>query len=192
MRAVILYAHPYPKSFNAAVLSAVQEELLAKGIDYSLRDLYTMNFDPVLTCQELADLAQERIPDEVRFEQAEIASSDLIIFIFPLWWMGPPAILRGYIDRVFSEGFAYRPIGTGAEGLLSGKQALLFITYGADREFFVNSGLRAAVDLTLHFGTLKFCGIEVREQYDMYAVPTITQTERESMIREVRNIIRRL
>jgi NAD(P)H dehydrogenase (quinone) len=107
MKHLIIYSHPNSKSFCHAILDNVEEVLAAKKHDIVVRDLYALGFDPVLKAGDLADFQSGKIPADIKAEQNYIAWSDIMTIIHPVWWTGLPAMMKGYIDRVFSYGFQY-------------------------------------------------------------------------------------
>lgn len=95
MKHLIVYAHPNPASLNAHFKNTVMETLLAKGDEVLVRDLYAQNFNPVFS---LADLQAQRTgshSDDIKREQEYIAWADTITFVYPIWWTGLPAMLKG-------------------------------------------------------------------------------------------------
>lgn len=105
MTASVILAHPYEKSFNHAIFAAATDALRARGISVFAHDLYAEGFDPVLT---RAELGKEETPDPLAARYIrELVASDLLVFIHPNWWGQPPAIMKGYIDRVFRPPYAY-------------------------------------------------------------------------------------
>lgn len=157
MTHLIIYAHPNPESFNQAVLQKVVEA--SAGHDVIIRDLNGENFLPVLKWQECINTFNKEYAKDVQIEQKFWQEADLITFIYPLWWMGFPAILKGYIDRVLTHGFAYQ---TGKEtiGLLKGKKMQQFVTMGNTNEKYEQKGFLRSLDHTLGNGLFNFCGIE--------------------------------
>ena len=107
MKVVVIYAHPNPMSFNAAIAAAVREELEKKGAKIKFKDLYAMNWNPVLSAAEFESHQKGTVTEDIKTEQTDISWADAVIMICPIWWTSVPAILKGYIDRVFSIGFAY-------------------------------------------------------------------------------------
>lgn len=129
-------AHPWGESFNHAIFSAVVGALKDSGAVVHAHDLYAEGFDPVLTAEELGKKPASD-PLVVRY-MGELAESDLLVFVHPNWWGQPPAILTGYLDRVFRPPLAYdfdpaRP-DLPAVGRLGGKVALVFNTSNTDAE----------------------------------------------------------
>ncbi len=109
MHHLIIFAHPNSQtSFNRAILEATLQASQQLDVHTVVQDLYTLNFNPILSWEEMQAVYQEIIPAEVKFEHQLIEQAKLITLVYPLWWMGFPAILKGYLDRVLSYGFAYK------------------------------------------------------------------------------------
>lgn len=106
MKHLVVYAHPVAGSVNHQLLNSVLESL--KGHEVEVRDLNQLAFNPVLSSEDLAGQRRGEVATDVKTEQDFIREADVITFIYPIWWAGLPAILKGYVDRVFSYGFAYR------------------------------------------------------------------------------------
>lgn len=161
MITTIIYAHPTNEGHNATVLSKIETELKKRKQKYELINLYNEKFNPVLSQEELT--ARGKPSKEIKKYQDKITKSDKLILIYPIWWNAPPAILKGFIDRVFAAGFAfrYKPTALGAmpEGLLKGKKALVFTTGGGPKLYFkyvlASRGSKIVVN-----DTLGFCGIK--------------------------------
>ncbi|MFC2471994.1 NAD(P)H-dependent oxidoreductase [Lachnoanaerobaculum gingivalis] len=127
MNILIIYTHPNCKSFNNAILKQVESSISSTHKIKTI-DLYKENFDPVLKFDEenkRRDLAKS--PETSKYRDM-IKEADKLIFIFPIWWSGMPAILKGFIDRVFLSGFAYSYKKIGLEGHLKGKSAWIITT----------------------------------------------------------------
>ena len=108
MRALIVYCHPRDDSFTAAVRDAVLEELAASGAEIRLQDLYKMKFDPVMGAQEHRDYEDEKKNQmPVGAEIVDLQWCDTLIFVYPTWWYGLPAMLKGWLDRVLVPGVAF-------------------------------------------------------------------------------------
>ena len=191
MKYLILYAHPNPKSFNHAVLETVRDSLAKAGKEVSVRDLYAQNFNPVLSANDLAGMMQRQLQHEVKAEQEFVGSADVIVVIYPLWWAGMPAILKGYIDRVFTEGFAYRINGPDIEGLLKGKKVLLITTTGAPQEMYEASGMFKSMAQTTGEGIFQFTGMELIEHKYFCAIPYVTDEDRKIMLQELRGLVQK-
>ncbi len=182
----VIYAHPNQKSFNNAIKEVVLETLKNKGIAYNLRDLYNLEFNPVLSARDFEVFLSGNVPEDIRKEQEIIRASSLLVFIYPVWWAGMPAILKGYIDRVFSYGFAYEEKDGELVGLLSDKKAVIINTLGASELEYKPSGMEECLIKTTDIGIFKFCGIEVLKHLFLYSVPYVSYDERRSMLERVK------
>lgn len=189
MKMLVIYAHPNPASFCAALLRTGLELLTAAGVETRVHDLYQLKFEPVLSGSDFEALAQGEVAADIAGLQADITWADHLLMIHPTWWMGMPAIMKGYLDRVLSYGFAFVSDATGTRGLLSGRKAILVQTTGGTEEFFAESGLSAAIHDTVDKGVLGFCGIELIAHHYCYAVPSVPAAERAAMLAAFRNLL---
>jgi len=117
MRALVVYCHPVPDSFNAAIRDAVLRGLATAGHEVDLLDLYAERFDPVMGEQERRNYHQRGANiAPIAGDLARVKRADALIFVFPTWWYGPPAMLKGWLDRVlipfetFGMPEPYRPL----------------------------------------------------------------------------------
>jgi len=163
-------AHPHADSLNGALTRAGVEELSTRR-EVATSDLYAQGFDPALRPAELGPLGERALSDEVREEQRKLASAELLILQFPLWWYGTPAILKGWLDRVLTEGFAYGDLDPElgvprryGDGGLAGRRALVVVSAGEDANSIGPRGISGDLDAILFpltHGTLWYVGIEV-------------------------------
>ena len=117
---LIIYAHPYDGSFNHAILEEVKAGLEASGRPYEVIDLYADGFDPRYTAEELSLFSKGETTDPlVERYQKMIEASDSWIFVSPIWWSDVPAILKGFLDKVMKQKWAYLPSSTGVKGKLT-------------------------------------------------------------------------
>lgn len=137
MNALVVYAHPHRESFSAALRDVVCASLRDAGHQVHLLDLYAEGFDPVLSAHELATHAQGLAARRSVAPHAELlASSDALVLVHPTWWGGPPAMLKGWFDRVLCEGVAYHlpPGSNRIRPLLRHVRHLVVVTtYGSPR-----------------------------------------------------------
>lgn len=137
MNILIVFAHPSNKNgFSFKILEKTVSFLREKNIDFDILDLYKMNYDPILKETELFTAGNREISTENLLIQEKIKNSKGLIFIYPIWWGGMPAILKGFFDRVFTPGFAYRYgrrkfLKFLPERLLSDKKAIVFTSLGS-------------------------------------------------------------
>jgi len=148
MKIALILAHPSPASYGAALASHCIDALGEAGADVLVRDLYAMDFDPRLTARELAGAGQQPEAD-VAAERALLKSIDALLLVYPFWFNAPPAILKGYVDRVLSAGFGYQPTPHGADPLLVGKTLMSVTTSGAPDAWLDKTG--ALNTLARHF-----------------------------------------
>lgn len=192
MKLLIIHAHPSGKSFNRALLDSFLEGAKTAGHSIDLLDLYEEKFDPVLKAPELKGGPGEGI----KAYQERIKKADWLVFIYPIWWYRAPAILEGWIDRVFTVGFAYRfkkIIGTLGKsvGLLPDKKALVIETYGSPgwtyKLFYGNWGWKR-----FKRGVLGLFGIRKVIHFPCYAVPFVTDEKREKWLEQVKKLAGKL
>ena len=107
-RHAVILCHPDPDSFNASVAERYCQSVREVGHEVILRDLYRMDFDPVLKSNERPHLGTMAIADDVAAEIDEIRSADVFVLVYPIWFGTPPAMLKGYVERVFGAGFDHR------------------------------------------------------------------------------------
>lgn len=169
MQVLVIYAHPNHESFNDAICRQVVERFKQNGTGYHLIDLYAENFNPVLIFnhqRRRSDMKTD--PATSRYRQL-IGEADHLIFIYPIWWSGMPAILKGFIDRVLASGFAYTYQGPYPHGLLKNKTAAFIYTMDAPafyaRFFRRNIEWRAIKGPIFHF-----CGIRPVRRFVFYDV----------------------
>ena len=184
---LIIYAHPNPKSFNHAIKETVENKLKEKGKSFETRDLYALGFDPVMKPDDFIAIQQGTHLPDVKKEQELIGKAKRLIVIHPIWWYSMPAILKGYIDRVFSYGFAY-VLEDELKPLLTGKEIIILNTLGETKEQCENSGICPCLKKTIG-GTFEFCGIKVIKHEMFFAVPYVTDEDRKQMLNEVEKLM---
>jgi len=165
MKHLIIYAHPNPESLNCQLQQTLAAHLWDNGHEVETRDLYALNFNPVLTLEDMDGQRKGHVSEEVKKEQDFIAWADCITFIHPIWWTGLPAIMKGYIDRVFSYGFAYRYDLGIPKGLLSGKQTVIINTHGKSNEEYKTIEMDKALLLTSEEGIYSYCGLKIKKHF---------------------------
>ncbi|MBO1512001.1 NAD(P)H-dependent oxidoreductase [Metabacillus bambusae] len=160
MKHLIVYAHPNPESLNHAILDKTVNALKKNGHEVVVRDLYELDFQPVLKPEDTEAMKAGNTPNDIKTEQEFVAEADVIIFIYPVWWTGLPAILKGYVDRVFAFGFAYSAGAEGVIKLLEGKKGFIINTHGTPNEVYDEMGMTAGLKVTSDIGIFDFTGIE--------------------------------
>lgn len=172
MNVLIVYAHPAANSLNGALKDYAIQHLQAAGHAVQVSDLYAMQWQPMLA-------ADEAIGPEILAEQEKLLWADTVIFQFPLWWFSMPAVMKGWVERVFTYGFGY---GVGehsdvrwgdryGEGTLAGKRAMLVVTAGGWESHYGPRGINGAVDdllFPIHHGILYYPGMAVLPPFMVY------------------------
>jgi NAD(P)H dehydrogenase (quinone) len=191
MRILVVLAHPEPASFNHAIAAAAREALAADGHEVAFHDLYAERFDPVLPAAEVSETG--RAAPEVARACEELGQADGLVFIHPNWWGMPPAILTGWIDRVFRPGTAYRFLpGDGGEGvpegLLRARAAMVFNTSNTrperEQRLFGDP-----LERTWTHCILGLCGVPHVLRRTFATVVDSTPEQRDSWLNEVRGSV---
>ncbi len=140
MKHAIILAHPDGKSFNAAVANTYAKTVRALGHTAVVRDLYALKFDPCLPLTELPWRDDYKVSDDVAAEREAVAGADVFVLVYPLWFNAPPAILKGWVDRVMSFGFGFKPAPGGNAPSLEGRRLLSFSSSGAPEDWVRQTG----------------------------------------------------
>ena len=202
MKTLIVFAHPEPRSFNGALKDVAVRTLSNLGHQVQVSDLYAMGWKAELDGSDFKgeradpdylDLSREQehafandsLTDDVKLEQAKVAWADLVIFQFPVWWFSMPAILKGWVDRVLSRGFAYSSGHKYGAGLLKGKRAMLCLTTGTASSLYTPSGVDG--DLLhilwpIHNGILAYTGFTVLPPFAAWMPAQVCGEEREQYL----------
>ena len=187
MNVLIVYAHPNPMSFNQSILSVALSAFEQKGATVRVKDLYAERFDPVLSEAQLSFQQEGKLPDDIKREQEHVTWADTIVVIYPLWWFDRPAILKGWFDRVFTNGFAFTYDENGTQGLLKGKRAIVVVTAGGTKEDFGKNADLLTQSTTE--GTLAFCGITDIVDRVFYSVTMVEDDARKKMLDEIAGLV---
>ena len=189
MNVLIVYAHPNPQSFNRSILDTVDAAFKKRGDTVRIRDLYADNFNPVLDEAQLELQTQGDVPTDIVQYQQDVEWADTIVIIYPLWWFDRPAILKGWFDRVFTNGFAFSFDDGEIKGLLTGKRAIVIVTTGGTKEDFGKNADQLTRNTTE--GTLAFCGIHDIVDRVFYSVPIVEDGVRQEMLSELKSFIQK-
>jgi NAD(P)H dehydrogenase (quinone) len=191
MKAHIVFAHPNLQSYNGQLRNTAIETLEAQGWRVSVSDLYQMKFKAAADADDFTalyntdffDLQTEQqvatqrktYSTDIQREHQLLAEADLIIFQFPLWWYSMPALMKGYIDRVFSMGWAY-----GGGQVLAGKKVLVSMTTGAPDFAWTEEKRGTIKEIFKHLfvGTFGLCGLQPLEPFIAYGAKRHTEQEK--------------
>ncbi|MEL7669032.1 NAD(P)H-dependent oxidoreductase [Methanobacterium sp.] len=197
MNVFIIFAHPEPNSLNGVMKDLAAKTLRDNGHEVKISDLYGMRFKAVLDendfsqrqnteqfnpmMEQVNAVGTGSLSQDIKDEVEKIKWADMIIFQFPVWWSSPPAILKGWFDRVFLPGVVHN-IAEGKmydTGLLKGKKAMLSFTTGAPKEVYSSEGPHGDLDEIFKFIThniLELTGLEVLPSIGIYG-PEMTSKE---------------
>ena len=201
MKVLIVYWHPEPRSFNGAMFRAASEAMAAAGHEVRTSDLHEMGFDPVssrknfttvkdpdylkLQIEEMNATETNGFSPEVEAEIAKVEWCDLMIWQFPLWWFGLPAVLKGWVDRVFAMGRTYGGGRIYETGVFRGKRAMLSLTTGGPEDAYRKGAFNGDISSILrpiHRGMLQFTGFDVLEPQIVYGPVRSTDDERQQQL----------
>ena len=158
MKHAVIFANPKARSFTGSVAQAYVGAASALGHQTVVRDLYRMNFSPVLRESELPFAPDFAPGADVMAERQLLGDADVFALVYPFWLNAPPAMLKGYLDRVFGFGFAY-----GAEGrstpLLQGRSLITFSSSGAPLHWVQETGAMAAIGQLFDRYFAQVCGL---------------------------------
>ena len=188
MKVLVVYAHPNPESFNHAVLEEFTKGLKDAGHSIEVADLHKIGFDPRITPEDLAQFRGGKMPDDVLAQQEKVKEADALVFISSIIWGSLPAMLKGWMDRVFSAGFSHRAPRKGEigpQGLLTHKKALIINTTMLPEPMYKNLGLESAIKITFDQYILKTVGIQNVEHTFLYSVQLVPDEVRKAYLRNV-------
>ncbi|GHF37114.1 NAD(P)H dehydrogenase [Streptomyces mashuensis] len=209
-RALIVHAHPEPLSFSTAQMTTAAQALRDAGYQVDVLDLYGLHAEgwgPVLgrddfppveghfkpQAEQMRAVKEGTLDATVRAHLDRLLAADLLVLSFPLWWFSLPAVLKGWIDRVFVMGGVFGgDHGTFGDGALAGKRAMLLVTTGGSGEAFQPGGAVGPMDdflFHIHRGMFEFVGYEVLEPVITYGPARMTDDERTTALETVRESV---
>ncbi|MQY23032.1 NAD(P)H-dependent oxidoreductase [Nocardia macrotermitis] len=196
MKVFIVHAHPERDSLNGSLTDIARSTLTAAGHEVRVSDLYAMNWKPTVDADDFGSAATHPLHTErnsraayrtgtlaadIRAEQDKLRWAEVVILQFPLWWYSMPAIMKGWVDRVFTAGFGY---GVGehdehrygdryGEGTLAGRRALVSVTIGGKESHYSDRGINGPIEdllFPIQHGILYFTGMEVLPPFTLYGM----------------------
>jgi len=201
MNVFIVFAHPEEKSFGRALLDRSVHVLQKGGHQVVVSDLYAMNFNPVASA---ADFTSRRFPDALQYDREQkhaydhqafagdiqgeidkLLACDMLILQFPLWWFSVPAILKGWIDRVFVNGVVYGKGRRFDSGGLKGRRAMVCTTTACYPEMVEHDGLLGHLNINLwhlQHGTLAYAGFDVLAPFAAWSIHYTTPERRQAYL----------
>lgn len=203
MKVLIVHAHYEAHSFNTALKNVAVETLTAAGHEVRVSDLYAMGWNPVAGPADFPQPANPdycvyaleqrkafesgQLPADIEAEIAAVDGCDLLIFNFPVFWFSVPAILKGWIDRVFISGHFYGGKRFYDQGGMRGKRAMLSLTLGGQAHMFGADAIHGEMDILLRplqRGTLAYCGFTVLPPFIGYHVPYLSGEARQAILEQ--------
>lgn len=219
MKVLFVFAHPEQRSLNGALRETAIKELEAQGHEVRVSDLYADRWKSEVDRADFPSMAPDArlevaaasgeafaagaLTEDVRAEQEKLRWADAVILQFPLWWFTMPAILKGWVDRVYAYGFAY---GVGehsekrwgdryGEGVFVGKRAMLIVTTGGWEEHYSARGINGPIDdllFPIHHGILFYPGFDVLPPFVVYKVHRLDDAGFERVAEGLRERMRTL
>ncbi|NBA97610.1 NAD(P)H-dependent oxidoreductase [Pseudomonas sp. R5(2019)] len=205
MNVLIVHAHNEPQSFNASMLNLAVDVLSGQGHEVVVSDLYAMKFNPVASADDFGQRANSEhlvyaleqrngyntgtLAPDILAELDKIKWADLIILNFPIYWFSMPAIMKGWIDRVFISGFCYGGVRIYDRGGLKGKKAMLAFSLGGQDHMFGPGAVHGDLQTLLQpiqRGVLGYVGLTVLPPFVAFHVPYISEEARHQYLEQYR------
>lgn len=202
----VIHAHSEPDSFVAAMKNIIVEQFRRDGAQVTVSDLYAMEFNPLLSANDFTQRQQAdhlvyaleqrkgfeagTLAADIQTEVDKVLGADLLVFTFPVYWFSVPAILKGWIERVFLSGPFYGGKRIYGKGGLAGKRAFVATSLGGRDHMFGPGALHGELTTGMmrHFfqGCLGYVGLAVHDPFIAYHVPYITDADRQTILNNLR------
>lgn len=189
MNCLVIFAHPNHNSFNGEILKKVATTISEKN-EVKILDLYAENFNPSLYFDDDQKRRNMHLDPSTKKERELIEWADQLTFIFPIWWSGMPAILKGFIDRVFAKNFAYVYKGIRPVGLLRNKRAWIITTH--DTPAFYVKLVQQDYGKVLKNQVLKMCGIKPVKQTSCTYLRASSEKKRRHFLQKIEQLSERI
>uniref|UniRef100_A0A674NQ36 Ribosyldihydronicotinamide dehydrogenase [quinone] n=1 Tax=Takifugu rubripes TaxID=31033 RepID=A0A674NQ36_TAKRU len=203
---LIVYAHQSAGSFNAAAKNVALDVFSAPEYEVEVSDLYAMNFKATATAEDIigdvkdsehfryaeeTELALQagKLSADITKEHGKLSQAELVIFQFPMYWFSFPAIMKGWIDRVLTKGYAFSEKKRYSQGVFKDKKAILSFTTGSQELMFGSNGINGDMNVTLwpmQNGILNYCGFQVLAPQIFWAPSRAPAELRTSMLEKWR------
>ncbi|XP_051998586.1 ribosyldihydronicotinamide dehydrogenase [quinone]-like [Xyrauchen texanus] len=199
---LIVYAHQSAGSFNAAAKDATVDVLEKQGCKVLVSDLYAMAFEATATEKDITGSVKNpehfcygeetmlawqegQLASDIVEEHKKLQEAELVVFQFPMYWFSVPAIMKGWMDRVLTLGFAYTPEKRYSQGIFRDKKAMLSFTTGSHESMFSPNGINGDMNVTLwpiQNGVLYYCGFQVLAPQIFWAPKHLSSEGREKLL----------
>ena len=199
MKALIVGYHPEPTSFNRSMLKTAKETLTQMGAEVRVTDLRAIGFNPVPSYDSFTDVQNSEVfttqleelhatktdsfSSEIENHIQDVEWCDMMIWQFPLWWFGMPAVFKGWVDRVFTMGRVYGGKNVFENGKFKGKRAMLSVTTGVPKPMYKPGSFAGdfnEIVKPIHRGILEFTGWDVLAPHHIGGPASVTKEEREA------------
>jgi NAD(P)H dehydrogenase (quinone) len=211
MKIFIVHAHPEPQSFCSAMKDTAVETFQKLGHEVQVSDLHQMKWNPVASgddfevrnqpdylvyaLEQRESYKSGQLSPDIQAEIEKLKWCDLLIFNFPMYWFSVPAILKGWIDRVFVSGFCYGGKRFYDRGGLKGKKGLLAFTLGGREHMFGQDKIHGDMQTMLRpilRGSMAYVGLSVLPPFIGWHVPYISDEDRHTLLEEYRSYLTNL
>lgn len=187
MHVLTVLDHPNPESLSAALAKQFMDGAEAAGHSAELADLHAEGFDPRWSMQDIEADDGAKMPSDISFEQDRIARADAICMVFPLFWWGMPAMSKGWVDRVWSWGWAYDQLDDPELSLQRPRTGVLLVPAGARSDEMKDKGYLEALETAWIKGTFGYFGLSPRKLEILYG-STGSESRRASLLKSAYEI----
>lgn len=187
MKIFIIESNPKEHSSKDAYVQAYIEEAKTKGHDVRVINLYDLNIEYLKFDGEKPD---NNLTPELKQAQDNILWADQIVFVYSIWWLGIPAILKGFIDKTFREGVVASIGKYGPEPLLKEKTAVIMQSYDMP-----SVGMKMLGDLPMKWWKIvltKWCGVKIIKRFDFEMISSIPEKRKQKWIKDIKNFVAKL
>jgi len=185
MNILIVFSHPMRDSFTGKVLDSFVSGLEESGHQVEIADLYREGFQPIMQEADFAQFHDQPMPEDVLREQARFERCDAFALIFPIWWWSFPAMLKGWIERVFSAGWAFKLTDDPEGSMLDSRKALVLCCAGGSSAMFKKYGTDDVLEKTIKTGVMEYCGVDdVKLEIFHQARTAVELDDKAELIRE--------
>lgn len=186
----VIYAHPYDRSFNHAILEKIEVLLQNENQPYTILDLYKDGFNPVYSKEELSCFYKgEALDPLVKSYQKQLKKTRKLVLIFPIWWYDTPAILKGFLDKVMLNQFAYVDTSTGIKGRLTHIEAVTVITTSKSPTWYLKYFGGNAIEKILIRSTFKGIGITKSKWVNMASINASSKEKRIKFLNKLHSVL---
>ena len=185
MKILTVFSHPMRNSFTGQVLDSFVKGLHEAGHEVEIADLYSEGFQAIMQERDFAQFEDLPMPDDVLREQQRFERCDAFVLIFPIWWWSFPAMLKGWIERVFTAGWAFKITDDPSGSMLDSRKALMICCAGGSSRMYEKYGTREALKNMIEVGVMEYCGVTDVETKILHKARTAFEiSEENKQIRE--------